>query len=108
MPRYSKIPRLIDRNSLLRENSPEYMRTVVYPLVPNSPNDIFIITEFGDRLDSLARKFYKDNSLYWIIYNANPNIIRPDQLFLPAGVQLRIPTSIIEIKRLFDEINVRK
>jgi len=107
MSRYNKIQKLVNLNSKLRDANPRYIGTVTYPLVPNSPNDIFIITEFGDRLDSLARKFYKDSSLYWIIYSANPNIIRSDQLFLPAGVQLRIPTNVNETKRRFDKINSR-
>jgi len=103
--RYNKIQKLVNLNSELRDTNPRYIGTVIYPLVPNNPNDIFIITEFGDRLDTLARKFYNDTSLYWIIYSANPNQIRPDQLFLPAGVQLRIPISVSEIKRQFDLTN---
>ncbi len=82
-----------------------FYQTVTYPLASRNPNDIFIITEFGDRLDSLAYKFYNDSSLYWVIYSANPNTIRADQLYLPAGVQLRIPINVAEIKASYQSLN---
>jgi phage tail protein X len=105
MPRYSSISTLSNQNPDLRDIGIRFLRTTSYPVVPRNPNDIFIITEFGDRLDSLAFKFYKDSSLYWVIYSANPNTIRADQLYLPAGVQLRIPFNVENVKARYDSLN---
>ncbi len=105
MPRYSSTPQSTNRNPNLRNIGIKFFRTTSYPVVPRNSNDIFIITEFGDRLDSLAFKFYKDSSLYWIIYSANPNVIRADQLYLPAGVQLRIPVDVQTTKARYQSLN---
>ncbi len=105
MARYSKIPKSRTSDSKLRDEGTRFYRTTTYPVVPNNPNDIFIVTEFGDRLDSLAFKFYKNSSLYWIIYSANPDILRADQLYLPAGVQIRIPVDIQTVLSVFDNLN---
>ena len=103
MPRYSSTPQSTNKNPNLRNIGIRFFRTTLYPVVPRNSNDIFIITEFGDRLDSLAFKFYKDSSL--IIYSANPNVIRADQLYLPAGVQLRIPVDIQTTKARYQLLN---
>ena len=105
MARYSKIPESNTLNSDLRSKGIRFYKTTTYPLVPNNPNDIFIITEFGDRLDSLAFKFYRNSSLYWIIYSANPDVLRADQLYLPAGIQIRIPVDTQSILGSFDLLN---
>ena len=42
-------------------------RSKIYPQIPLSDNDIYVATETGDRLDSLAYQYYKDASLWWII-----------------------------------------
>ncbi len=105
MSRYSRISKSTNSNPNLRTLGVRFYQTVSYPLASRNPNDIFIITEFGDRLDSLANKFYSDSSLYWIIYSANPNVIRADQLYLPAGVQLRIPVNVSEIKSRYQSLN---
>ena len=87
MSRYSRISKSTNQNQNLRTLGVEFYQTVTYPLASRNPNDIFIITEFGDRLDSLAYKFYSDSSLYWVIYNANPNVIRADQLCFPVTIR---------------------
>ena len=45
--------------------------SIVYPAIPTSINDIYIITTAGDRLDMLAHKYYANVKLWWIIANAN-------------------------------------
>jgi nucleoid-associated protein YgaU len=44
----------------------------------------------GDRLDALAFKFYRDARKWWLIADANPDVITLEQLLEP-GRLLRIP-----------------
>lgn len=44
----------------------------------------------GDRLDSLAFKFYRDARKWWLIADANPNVLTLEQLLEP-GRLLHIP-----------------
>jgi nucleoid-associated protein YgaU len=44
----------------------------------------------GDRLDLLAYKFYRNPRKWWLIADANPDCLAPDQLLLP-GRMLTIP-----------------
>jgi hypothetical protein len=73
-------------------NSAEYYVNTIYPDVPVSNNDQYVITTYGDRLDLLAFDIYKDQSLWWLIASANN--LPGDSLYPPVGTQLRIPTNI--------------
>ena len=44
----------------------------------------------GDRLDLLANTFYRDPRLWWMIAEANPDLMYPDDLLEP-GLILTIP-----------------
>ena len=44
----------------------------------------------GDRLDSLSFKFYRDPRKWWLIADANPDLLALEQLLEP-GRLLRIP-----------------
>jgi len=44
----------------------------------------------GDRLDALAQKFYHDPRKWWLIADANLDLLTPEQLLEP-GRQLTIP-----------------
>ncbi|AKC86784.1 LysM peptidoglycan-binding domain-containing protein [Pseudoxanthomonas suwonensis] len=44
----------------------------------------------GDRLDALANRFFHDPRKWWLIADANPAVLAPEQLLVP-GRQLRIP-----------------
>lgn len=44
----------------------------------------------GDRLETLAMRFYRDPELWWIIAEANPEIT--DIQNISAGTVLRIPS----------------
>lgn len=44
----------------------------------------------GDRLDLLAHRFFHDPRKWWLIADANPDVLTPEQLLVP-GRQLRIP-----------------
>ena len=67
-------------------------KTIVYSSIPESDSDIYVISQMGDRLDSLADQFYGDAQLWWFI--ARVNHIKT--LNLDEGVSLRIPISIDE------------
>ena len=46
-------------------------KSINYPPIPLSIDDIYVITSEGDRLDLLANLFYKNVDYWWIIVNAN-------------------------------------
>ena len=71
----------------------------IYPFIPAADDDIHIITETGDRLDTLAYQYYQDSSLWWIIAAANNN--HNANIGLMEGTQLRVPQNYIEIYKNF-------
>ena len=83
----------------------EYYRGTKYPEIPLSENDIYVLTDFGDRLDLLANQFYGDVTLYWIIAAANPNTIGFGSLNTTPGLQLRIPVDISGIIDSYNKLN---
>lgn len=80
-----------------------YKSTVIYPEVPLSPEDYYVITSVGDRYDTLAQQFYSDSSLWWIIASANNS--QQASLQVEPGVQLRIPNDKAVALDLFNQIN---
>lgn len=70
-------------------------KSKVYPKIPKSDNDIYVITQGGDRLDTLAYQFYEDSSLWWIIASANN--VHDAPFALAEGTQLRIPMNYVSI-----------
>lgn len=80
-----------DSNSriLRNEEGKRYYQATVYPEIPRSNNDIYVITSKEDRYDILANQYYKDSSLWWFISAANPQYI--GSMYPPPGIQLRIP-----------------
>ena len=82
-----------------------YIRSVVYPLIPETLDDIYVETEYGDRVDILAHQFYNDASLWWIITTANPGKLRRDSYVCKAGLQIRVPLNPNPIIEEFDRIN---
>jgi nucleoid-associated protein YgaU len=82
-----------------------YYKALKYPNIHLSINDIYVITTSGDRLDLLANQFYKDTRLWWIIANANPEIVRRDSFNLKPGLEVRIPTNTTKILNDFEQLN---
>ena len=81
-----------------------YYKAKVYPNIPLSESDIYVITTIGDRLDLLAYSYYRDVNLWWIISAANNNATK-GSLFPAPGTQLRIPTDLSNITSLFNKFN---
>ena len=51
----------------------------------------YIITKEADRLDLYADKYYKDASLWWVIADANQEVLNGDTVFVPPAMRIRIP-----------------
>lgn len=62
--------------------------SVIQPLTTGSRYRTYVIEE-GDRLDLLAHRIYGDSLLWWVIADANPEHLFPDDL--TAGTTIRVP-----------------
>lgn len=80
-----------------------YKRNVIYPEIPLDENDVYVISQFGDRYDTLALEFYEDPELWWIISSANN--YQKGSLNVTPGVQLRIPANKTTAVQLFEQVN---
>jgi len=105
MNRYADIKQIKNTNPNVGTLGTKYYVNVTYPEITPSASDIWVETEFGDRLDLLANQFYQDVTLYWIIACANPNKVNMGSLYLTEGTQLRIPTEIVSIVDSYNLIN---
>ena len=82
-----------NQNSVKKLNDGrEVYQTKVLPKIPKSDNDIYVAVQTGDRLDSIAKEYLGDASLWWIIADANN--IHDAPFSLPDGTVLRIPANI--------------
>lgn len=88
------------------QNKP-YIKGKQYPNIPLSVDDIYVVTTIGDRLDYLAYSYYNDSTLWWIISMANNNITKGSMFPIP-GTQLRIPSDISSILRLYNDFNTAR
>lgn len=70
-------------------------RTKIYPNIPLKDTDMYIVSQEGDRLDTLAYQYYDDQSLWWIIATANN--IHDATFAVEDGTILRIPQNYLEI-----------
>jgi hypothetical protein len=86
--------------------APEYFVNNIYPDIPSTEDDDYIITVLGDRLDLLASDFYGDVTMWWIIASANS--LPGDSLYIEPGTQLRIPSNPMEILNNYKSFNVTR
>ena len=94
-----------DKNIIHKTSSGKrYYKGKIYPDIPYSDTDEYVITTIGDRLDSIAYSYYNDAELWWIISVANNNITNGSMFPIP-GTQLRVPTNINSVLNLFDQVN---
>lgn len=98
MNRYQNIP------VVKTEAGKRYYANSKYPEIPLSLDDIYVITNEGDRLDILASQYYNDSSLWWIISIANDNLPQ-DSLYLLPGTQLRIPLNYTDVLASYNSLN---
>lgn len=64
--------------------------TVAHTKFVPTPTDIYIITNIGDRLDSLAYRYYNDVTMWWIIAESNSEYYTGSFNIAP-GILIRIP-----------------
>lgn len=81
----------------------QYYSNNIYPDIPLSDNDDYVITTLGDRLDIIAQSVYGDQDFWWVI--ASANALTGDSLYPPIGMQLRIPTDIVSIVNSYKQLN---
>ena len=86
-----------------RDTKKIYLSSVIYPKIKASNDDMYVISDMGDRLDILALKYYGDQNLWWIIATAN-NLNEASYSITP-GIQLRIPANVSKILNDLEKIN---
>jgi len=96
--RYENIP-------IKRENGNKnrYYSNNVYPSIPVSQEDDYVIAVLGDRMDLIAFDFYGDPSLWWVIASANS--LPGDSLYLEPGMQIRIPFNVTAVINQYNQVN---
>lgn len=62
------------------------------PQFKNSQNYTSINVNSGDRLDTLAKRFYNDSTLWWII--AQFNSLQSSTIYLQTEQIIKIPNNI--------------
>lgn len=98
MDRYQDIPIIKDLEGT------RLYKTTKYPIIPRQNGDLYVITTEGDRYDVLARQYYDDSSLWWIISTANAEYPQ-NSLYPPIGIQLRIPANVDRIIKAYNNLN---
>ena len=83
--------------------APPFYVNAIYPDIPLSNNDSYVITTLGDRLDLMALDFYGDTGYWWVIASANS--LPGDSLFPPIGMQLRLPVDLQSIVSNYNQVN---
>lgn len=91
MNRY-KVSTIVNNSKKLEnDGTVKYVRrlsTIMYPEF-TTDTDTKILSQEGDRLDLLAKEFYGDESLWFVIAKANN--LGKGSLNVPAGKIVRIP-----------------
>lgn len=83
-----------------RKDGTRVYKSKVYPNIPKSDTDIYVVSQTTDRLDTIAYQFYGDSTLWWIIAAANN--IHDAPLGLKDGTILRIPENYLQIINEFE------
>ena len=96
--RYSKIA------TSVTDTGRRYKFNSVYPDIPATENDIYVVATVGDRLDTLAQQYYGDSTLWWIISAANSNINKASLIPTP-GEQIRIPANKEDVVNSYNNLN---
>lgn len=74
-----------------KDTKRKYIANTLYPDVPVSDDDWYVITTAGDRLDMLSQQFYKTTEFWWVIAIANG--LPADSICPEIGIQIRIPAN---------------
>ena len=74
-----------------------------YPTIQVDESDIYITTGPNSYMDVLAKRYYNDQSLWWIISKANN--IKGGSISVLPGIQLRIPMNLTVILQKYTDLN---
>jgi len=77
-------------------------KSILYPQIRTSADDIFIIVKETDRLDLLAYKYYGDVTMWWVIAQANHI---KNTFYIAPGTQIRIPINTDVITTDTNDLN---
>jgi len=98
--RYSDNVQLI--NELRRGKTKRRYETMLYPTIPISDKDTYIISTAGARCDNLAYEYYRDQRLWWVISRAND--LPVGAFMIPPARRIRIPDiNSFQIKTLIQD-----
>lgn len=93
MKRYGATP-IISKKSTRKKSKHTHLKPTIYNKIPLGSNDIWVISQWGDRLDTIAHQFYGDETLWW--YVAKANNLKFNNI--KTGTLLRIPGTTTNAK----------
>jgi len=79
------------------------LKPTIYPKIPLRDDDVYMFPDDLERCEHLAFKFYGDQSLWWIIAQAN-NIF-DGSIYLDTSKQIRVPVNISGVLIDLENIN---
>ena len=79
------------------------LSTIQYPKIVSKNSDMIYRTRQSDTYSGLAYRFYSDQSLWWIIAQAN-NIF-DGSIYLDTSKQIRVPVNISGVLIDLENIN---
>lgn len=86
-----------------KERTVRRLTTVMYPKF-HTNNDTRIMSQDGDRLDLLAKEFYGDERLWFVIARAND--LGKGSMNVPPGIIIVIPyETVLGVSELLTEFN---
>ena len=89
------------RNEKLKQR---VLKPTIYPKIPLRDSDIFINPKDMERCEHIAYRFYGDQSLWWVIAQANN--IHNGSVYLDSEKQIRVPQDIKSIMMDLESENI--
>lgn len=80
---------------VIKYNDTPCKETIYYYAPDEGPNDTWLLTQDGDRLDILAQQYYGESRMWWYICQIND--LKPT-INIPAGTKIRIPAPTNKFK----------
>ena len=65
-------------------------RTLATRVIEPAPSALDHVVAEGERLDTLAARFYGEATRYWLLLDANPETLNPFELLVP-GRTIQVP-----------------
>lgn len=81
-----------ENTNITTKDGKRVFETTIYAPIEAKEDDIYILSQNGDRLDLLAKRFYNDVTKWWVIAQANN--IGKGTLDIEPGLQIRIPADL--------------